>query len=130
MRVYPQSQATDLIRKIFSGTLPSFVTFKSTMGYGTVRSPAAGNTGIDSRVSGPRPGEDASSPLISPREASPELTNDDGKPDSMWQRLQLFYQGNIGLFFVFIAQIFASIVCCSTPNCDGIFAGANGARWQ
>jgi hypothetical protein len=111
--------------KIFSSDRSLFAIRESTMGYGSVQSPTVGTNRRDSRDSDTGSGVNASSPVLSQREASPEPTDSNGKPCSRWQRLQLLYQENIGLFFVFLAQIFASIVCCFFSNCDCISADAN-----
>lgn len=44
--------------------------------------------------------------------SQPRLGSDDADEQSttFWSRVKAFYQNNIGLFFVFLAQIFASIV--------------------
>lgn len=42
--------------------------------------------------------------------AATDSPAEDGSGASLWARTRAFYENNIGLFFVFLAQIFASIV--------------------
>lgn len=61
-------------------------------------------------ASSSRPGDEINPRSGSPRAATPDLAEDGGNQKSTWQSIKSFYEENIGLFFVFLAQIFASIV--------------------
>jgi hypothetical protein len=38
-----------------------------------------------------------------------------GAPQTVWRRLKGFYERNFGLFLVFLAEVFASLVCVYLP---------------
>lgn len=77
------------------------------MSYGTVTAKPASDRPVDE--SGDDQG--ASSPLLSDNEASGESNNEQVESRRSWkQNLFDFYQKNIGLVFVFLAQMFASVV--------------------
>lgn len=76
------------------------------MAYGSVNTTpdaAARSTGSSSAQTNGNSNGDASHP-VQGADAADEQT------PTFWQRTKAFYQTNIGLFFVFLAQIFASIV--------------------
>lgn len=75
------------------------------MAYGSVKTTpdaAAQPTGSSSAQTNGNSNGDASHPVQGADAADEQTT--------FWQRTKAFYQTNIGLFFVFLAQIFASIV--------------------
>ncbi|OAQ98778.1 hypothetical protein LLEC1_05574 [Akanthomyces lecanii] len=78
------------------------------MAYGAVKTPdaAAQQAGISAAQAGENSNGDAV-------QASPGSDADE-QNTTFWSRTQAFYQNNIGLFFVFLAQIFASIMAMTT----------------
>lgn len=66
-----------------------------------VRSSQAGGNGIQNDVINPFGGEQANDPVNSKNEGR----------RTIWQGIKIFYERNLGLFFVFLAQVFASLVC-------------------
>jgi hypothetical protein len=75
------------------------------MSYGTTRSPAAQVASSDPLL----PDEDQTSQR--PPSPAASATEAEGPgPNTLWQKTKAFYGRNLGLFFVFLAQIFGSIV--------------------
>lgn len=90
------------------------------MSYGSLSKGSANGSDVR-RESQPSVDHGASSPasetngVREPGESSAETSN------SVWQRTKAFYYDNIGLFFVVLAQILASVVrspqCCMMVSC-------------
>ncbi|KAI0138736.1 hypothetical protein F4776DRAFT_663104 [Hypoxylon sp. NC0597] len=70
----------------------------------SIRSSLVEDESLENGSVTPLVGEDEES-LVSPG---------DEQPRTVWQRLRGFYERNIGLFFVFLAQVFASLMTMTT----------------
>lgn len=81
------------------------------MSYGTIKTPAPASNAPEA------------SPLLAAN-GSPASTDDalSGRPEtsqrSLWVTLKAIYSNNIGLFLVFLAQMFGSIVGEKTPQAN------------
>ncbi|KPM43907.1 hypothetical protein AK830_g2583 [Neonectria ditissima] len=88
------------------------------MSYGTLKSPAASQyasepPGLSSHGAVDAPGaHDGLTPEAHVSDSPDD--DDDDDDDTFWPRLKAFYAKNIGLFFVFLAQMFASIMSMTT----------------
>ncbi|KAI1378483.1 hypothetical protein F4677DRAFT_397006 [Hypoxylon crocopeplum] len=69
-----------------------------------VRSSQVGDDGVQSRNVTPPVSERANS----------TISLEDGQYRTVWRKLKGFYERNIGLFFVFMAQVFASLMTMAT----------------
>lgn len=78
------------------------------MSYGTTRSPAAQVASSDPLL----PDEEQGSQRP-PSPAASASDNEEAGSSTIWQKTTAFYSRNLGLFFVFLAQIFGSIVSSS-----------------
>ncbi|KAI1393270.1 uncharacterized protein F4822DRAFT_6101 [Hypoxylon trugodes] len=88
------------------------------MSYGTVTTPNNRTRGADdvaqtSQVGNDGVGIEDATPLTSEQADNLEGSKD-GQRRTVWQRLKRFYERNIGLFFVFLAQVFASLMTMTT----------------
>lgn len=88
------------------------------MGYGAVQKDQSSS---DRKAAAAAPSvTDNSHASADPINETPAASDDGAALDvdgTVWGRVKLFYHDNIGLFFVFLAQIFASIVsCCQVPR--------------
>lgn len=79
------------------------------MSYGSVSKGSAngGNVGRE-----PQPSVEHAAPSPVPETNGPQERDESSTetPNSVWQRTKAFYYDNIGLFFVVLAQILASVV--------------------
>ncbi|OTA95653.1 hypothetical protein M434DRAFT_378516 [Hypoxylon sp. CO27-5] len=88
------------------------------MSYGTVNEPGEPTKQSDASIRSSRV-EDESlesgsvTPLVGEHEEN-LVSSGDERPQTVWQRLRGFYERNIGLFFVFLAQVFASLMTTAT----------------
>ncbi|EGX91706.1 hypothetical protein CCM_05864 [Cordyceps militaris CM01] len=77
------------------------------MAYGSVKKTAPDTAAQqDARSTAPHDGNGSASPIADDAAAD--------QPTTFWRRTTAFYHDNIGLFFVFVAQIFASIMAMTT----------------
>lgn len=84
--------------------------------YGTLPIPAAQTPNGEAST--------PASPLLRAEADVGDVGLDLDRPASLWRRLVEFYERNVGLFFVFTAQLFASIVSCPLLNiCISVLVG-------
>ncbi|KAI0840361.1 hypothetical protein F5Y06DRAFT_238224 [Hypoxylon sp. FL0890] len=88
------------------------------MSYGTVNEPEGSVKKPDPSSRSSRAGDENVengnvTPLVGEHEER-HVSPEDKPRQTVWRRLREFYQRNIGLFFVFLAQVFASLMVMTT----------------
>lgn len=94
------------------------------MSYGSVNSPENSVKGTNAVAQLSQVGDDGveSGSSSSVGDQADGAAPDEGERQSVWQSFKGFYERNIGLFFVFMAQVFASLVCEVTwPRLDSSY---------
>ncbi|KAI1804290.1 hypothetical protein F4811DRAFT_520668 [Daldinia bambusicola] len=91
------------------------------MSYGSVSASDRSSKGSDTLVQSSQVGDDLESGIMTPapigeQEQAEESLAEHGNEqhETIWQKLKGFYERNIGLFFVFLAQVFASLMTMTT----------------
>ncbi|KAI1763066.1 hypothetical protein GGR53DRAFT_388051 [Hypoxylon sp. FL1150] len=86
------------------------------MSYGSVNSLEDPVKGSDALGQSPQAGDDGAESGSSPTVGEQAAGTAPGKEEreSAWQKFKGFYERNIGLFFVFVAQVFASLMTMAT----------------
>ncbi|KAI1477783.1 hypothetical protein F4774DRAFT_387635 [Daldinia eschscholtzii] len=92
------------------------------MSYGSISASEGSTKGSDTLVQSSQGGDDVESGIITPPvvgEQAEESLAEHGDEQhqtttTIWQKFKGFYERNIGLFFVFLAQVFASLMTMTT----------------
>lgn len=85
------------------------------MSYGSVSVSEGSTKDSDTLVQSSQVGDDVESGSMAPPvgeqyQVDGLVERDDEQHQTVWKKLKGFYERNIGLFFVFLAQVFASLV--------------------
>ncbi|KAK6949855.1 hypothetical protein Daesc_008178 [Daldinia eschscholtzii] len=86
------------------------------MSYGSISASKGSTKGPDTLVQSSQVGDDVESGIMTPpvvgeqaEESLAEHGDEQHQTTTIWQKFKGFYERNIGLFFVFLAQVFASL---------------------
>ncbi|KAI2785578.1 hypothetical protein F4815DRAFT_453250 [Daldinia loculata] len=89
------------------------------MSYGSVSVSEGSTKDSDTLVQSSQVGDDVESGSMAPPVGEQDqvdglVERDDEQHQTVWKKLKGFYERNIGLFFVFLAQVFASLMTMTT----------------
>lgn len=94
------------------------------MNYGSVQAAEANSQQPNNKATDIRTPVDDSPNYLHPSTDQ----DDDKRGDSFFRRIHAFYEENVGLFFVFLAQMFGSIVREKYPTQKNAMTD-NNTRW-